>query len=85
MTPRTRPIVATVVLMLLGMPLAFVLTILLSPFWTWLEASTGIEAVGHSGPATWCYWLVYVLMLAACAIGAWHAIRKAGGNSGMDA
>jgi hypothetical protein len=85
MSPKSRGIVATVVLMLLGIPLAFVLTLLLFPFWTWLEARTGIEAAGLSGPDAWCYWMVYFLMLLACAIGAWRAIAKAGDIGGTDA
>jgi hypothetical protein len=40
------------------------LTILLLPFWTWIEVRFGIESVGHSGPADWCYWTTY----AACIV-----------------
>lgn len=85
MSPRAKGITAVIVLGLLGIPLAFVLTIVLFPFWTWLEARTGIEAAGDAGPAAWCYWLVYFLMLAACAIGAWRAIAKIGNVGGTDA
>jgi len=44
------------------LPLAFVLTPLLLPLWSWIEGTYGIESVGHSGPADWCYWLVYVVL-----------------------
>jgi hypothetical protein len=39
----------------LSFVLGIVLAVTLFPFWGWLEATTGIESVGHSGPATWCY------------------------------
>jgi hypothetical protein len=26
-----------------------------SPFWGWFEARTGIESLGHSGPADWVF------------------------------
>ncbi|OGT56096.1 MAG: hypothetical protein A3E01_17675 [Gammaproteobacteria bacterium RIFCSPHIGHO2_12_FULL_63_22] len=77
MTPKTQAIVATGSLVLLGIPLAFVATLLLYPFWNWLEAQTGIESMGHSGPATWCFVAVYVAMLLACYVGARRAIRRA--------
>ncbi|QKE62625.1 hypothetical protein HNE05_04370 [Aquipseudomonas campi] len=33
------------------------LTLLLLPLWGWLDTRIGIEALGHSGPAPWCYGL----------------------------
>ena len=48
-------------------PLSIVATILLFPFWSWFEAATGIESVGHSGPAEWCFAVVF-LVLAASAV-----------------
>lgn len=47
----------------LAAPLSVVLTICLSPVWSWFEAATGIESFGHAGPAEWCY-LVAFLVLA---------------------
>jgi len=44
-----------------ALPLGIVATILLFPFWSWLEASTGFESVGHSGPAVWCYASVFLV------------------------
>jgi hypothetical protein len=46
------------------LPLAALLTVLALPLWRWLEARTGVEAIGHSGPAGWCY----LGMLAACLV-----------------
>lgn len=77
MTPSTQAIVATGSLVLLGIPLAFVATLLLHPFWTWFEARTGIESMGHSGPAAWCFVAVYLSMLLACLVGAHRAIQRA--------
>ncbi|MCP8686597.1 hypothetical protein [Marinobacterium sedimentorum] len=45
-------------------PLALVLTLLLMPLWSWLEATLALELVGHSGPAGLCYGLIYALLLA---------------------
>ena len=46
------------------LPAAFILTILLLPLWSWIEATYKIESVGHSGPADWCFWAVYALLAA---------------------
>ncbi len=52
-----------IVILIISLPLAGILTLALVPFWRWLEANTGMEAIGHSGPAEWCYALVYGLLL----------------------
>jgi hypothetical protein len=52
----------------LTIPAAIVMTLLLMPLFSWMEARFGIEAVGHSGPAEWCYVSVYVTMLAVLTI-----------------
>ncbi len=46
-------------------PVALAVTLLLYPVWSWLERTTGIESVGHSGPASWCYLAVWVPMAEA--------------------
>jgi hypothetical protein len=53
-----------------------VTTLLLIPFWSWIEATFALEAVGHSGPAAWCYWTSYGLWLAALAAMAAHRRRR---------
>ena len=50
-----RKLVLGLVAGVVSVPVAIVLTIALLPFWSWIEATTGIESVGHSGPADWCY------------------------------
>jgi hypothetical protein len=57
------------------LPAAFILTFLLLPLWSWIEATYKIESVGHSGPADWCYWAVYAL-LAAASLGV-YALKAA--------
>ncbi|ANG62837.1 hypothetical protein A8C75_10315 [Marinobacterium aestuarii] len=53
-------------------PLALLLTLLLMPLWSWLEAGLAIELVGHSGPASFCYVLVYSLLAVPAAILVWR-------------
>ncbi len=47
-----------------SVPIAFVVTILLFPLWSWVEDTFGIESVGHSGPAGWCFVLTYLIVAA---------------------
>jgi len=59
------------------LPAAFILTFLLLPLWSWIEATYKIESVGHSGPADWCFWAVYVLLAAlGLSVYAFKATRK---------
>jgi len=48
-----------------AVPVALAVTLLLYPVWSWLEPATGIESVGHSGPADWCYLAVWAPMALA--------------------
>ena len=58
---HSRPRAATIAgIIVLNLPVAFVLTMMLVPLWSAIERRWGIEAVGHSGPAPWCYSLVFV-------------------------
>lgn len=72
--PRLRrvllPAVAALTIALLALPPAVVATLVLMPLWSRIEVSAGIESVGHSGPATWCYvatWIALSAVLAALA------------------
>lgn len=56
----------------LSLPAAAVLTFLLMPLWSWIEARFGIESVGHSGPADWCFEATGAALLLAVA---WLRIR----------
>jgi hypothetical protein len=46
------------------LPVALVVTLMLMPLWSWLEATLNLELAGHSGPASGCYLLTYGLLLA---------------------
>ena len=54
----------TVALLVVCLPIAFIGTFLLDPLWSWIEATYGIESIGHSGPSDWCFYLVYGLLNA---------------------
>lgn len=39
----------------------FILAIATWRFWGWFEARTGIESLGHSGPADWVFEFLFAL------------------------
>ncbi len=51
----------TVAAFAVSVPVAYITTVVLFPFWSWLESTFKIEAVGHSGPDDWCFELTYFL------------------------
>ena len=63
MSQSLRVLLSLLGVVLIAVPGTVVATLLLFPFWSWLEASTGLESVGHSGPAEWCYVVVFALLL----------------------
>ena len=77
MRPKLGIGLIVVLVVVVSLPLSFVITIFLGPLWRWLEARWGIEAIGHSGPAEWCFYSVWGLMLAAAALAWWLAARSA--------
>lgn len=50
-----RSLIVVVMIVMAAAPFAFVAAAVLSPLWSWIEAATGLESMGHSGPASWCY------------------------------
>ena len=64
----------TMVILVVTFPVAFMITIITFPFWRWFEETTGIESFGHSGPAEWCFWLVYLLFISVAGI-VWLTFR----------
>jgi membrane protease YdiL (CAAX protease family) len=58
-------------LLALAVPASVVTTIALFPLWSWFERYTGIESMGHSGPADWCYLAVFLTMALAIAFFTW--------------
>lgn len=51
-----------VAVLVLAIPLSFVATFGLAPVWRWFESELGIESIGHSAPATWCFIATYALV-----------------------
>ena len=64
-----KRIVTVLLTLILALPAAAALTIALMPGWSWLERTTGLESVGHGGPASWCYASVYVLLVGLACFG----------------
>jgi phosphotransferase system glucose/maltose/N-acetylglucosamine-specific IIC component len=61
----------TLAVLIVCLPIAIIVTFLLSPLWSWIEATYGIESIGHSGPSDWCFYLVYgVLNVVALSVAA---------------
>lgn len=56
-------------------PIAAVMAIIAAPFCTWFEAQSGIEAIGHSGPAQWCCLVCYGLVVTLCTV-VWSIINR---------
>jgi ABC-type antimicrobial peptide transport system permease subunit len=61
-------------ILLVSVPAGMVVAVLLFPFWRWLEESTGIESVGHSGPAEWCF--VVSMVVCALALGSLYVAGR---------
>jgi hypothetical protein len=51
---------ACLAILLASVLLSIVGTLLMLPLWRWLESTYGVEAVGHSGPAGWCYLVTFL-------------------------
>lgn len=45
---------------LLAVPTSLFVALALVPLWSWIEETTGVEAIGHAAPATWCFAVTYV-------------------------
>jgi len=54
-------ITKVIIIFIIAFPISIGLTIFILPFWRWFEVTTNIESVGHSGPAMWCYIIIYIL------------------------
>jgi hypothetical protein len=72
-----RHVVAAIGVLLVSLPLGGVLTLVLMPFWRWLEARYGIEAIGHSGPAEWRYAVIFVACVSLVGSGWVVSTRRA--------
>jgi hypothetical protein len=70
-----------VAIVLTGLPITFAATIALLPLWSMIERRYGVESVGHSGPADWCFWVVFAVYLLLAALVALRVGRPARGGS----
>ena len=78
--PTIRHVLAVLTIVLLSLPVSVLVTLLLLPLWRWLEQHVGIESVGHSGPAEWCFAATFVGCVAALA--SLYAFRVRAGRAG---
>jgi hypothetical protein len=51
-----------IVILVLALPIAVVGTFMLGPLWSWVEATYGIESVGHAMYAGWCFVATYAVL-----------------------
>ena len=56
-----RTVAMAVGVLALCIPLAAAMTLALIFFWDWVARTYWIKATVHSGPANWCFELVYAL------------------------
>ena len=63
-------------ILVISIPLTFIINILLNPFWLWFEASFGIEASGHSGPADWTFGVSYFFFIAIFLLVFWFRFKN---------
>jgi hypothetical protein len=74
---RIRPRAATIAgIVALDAPVAFVLTMMLLPLWSTIERRLGIESIGHSGPATWCFAVVFVCVVVVSLAAYLHRLGR---------
>lgn len=69
-------IVAAIVL---AFPITFVTGFASAPLLRDAEKSWGIELIGHSGPADWLLWTIWIVISTAIATSIWLLTRKRGG------
>jgi len=69
----SKALLGIIAVLLIAAPLTVLVTFLLYPFWSWLDVIGGIESLGHSGPANWCYELVYLVLVVT---GIRYVLRK---------
>jgi hypothetical protein len=63
-------------MLLLAVPVSVFLTLLLLPLWRWIEANGHVEAMGHSGPAGWCFVATYAVVTLAGGLAWFHRTRR---------
>ncbi|MEY4510835.1 MAG: hypothetical protein RLZZ450_2957 [Pseudomonadota bacterium] len=69
---------AVVASLVVAIPISLVTTFVLWPLWSWVEQRLGIESIGHSAPAQWCFVAAYAVLALAvvgCFLGYAYAQR----------
>jgi len=66
----------------LSLPVTFYLTMVLMPLWSEIERRWGIESVGHSGPADWCFLTVFACVVTISLTV--YAVRTRGAPAAPD-
>lgn len=75
--PNRIKIVGVTLVILVGcIPIAFIITIITAPFWEWIEEKFKVESYGHSGPAEWCYYATYILIILTCTVVWYYVYHK---------
>ena len=62
---RLQLILISITIIIIGLPISFLVTFLLTPLWSWLEKTSEIESLGHSGPSDWCFVAVYLILIGS--------------------
>jgi uncharacterized membrane protein len=70
-----KHVIALSLITVLALPLTLILTFILSPFWNWFETVSGIESMGHSGPANWCF-VAMLLVVLSSSWGTWFIVGR---------
>lgn len=77
---RLGNVLTVLALVLLSAPIAVFATLAAFPIWSTLERTTGIEAVGHSGPSEWCYIVTYAVVVFLLGSRWFGKLRSRGPN-----
>ena len=72
-----RSLLRIAAVLLAYVPLSLVVTFISLPVSSWLEATYGIGSVGHSGPAEWCYVVVYGVLNLLVFATLWYRWKSA--------
>ena len=78
---RLENVLTGLALVVLSAPIAVFATLAAFPIWSTLERTTGVEAVGHSGPSEWCYLVTYTVVLVLLGLRWFSKLRPQGARS----
>ena len=62
----------------LAFPISFMMGFASAPLLRNAEKRWGIELIGHSGPADWLLWTIWIVISTAIAITIWLLTKKRG-------